>query len=105
MTMAFRDLFARRRPVMWSPVNGEISLCKVTPTTTTEVAFDMGSGNEREIFYVMLDKSTYLKKLALFSSQSVFFMYNIDWSNGILLFTELKSVVFSRDRDICEKIA
>ncbi len=24
----------------------------------------MGSGNEREIFYVMLDKSTYLKKLA-----------------------------------------
>ncbi len=23
----------------------------------------MGSGNEREIFYVMLDKSTYLKKL------------------------------------------
>ncbi len=23
-----------------------------------------GSGNEREIFYVMLDKSTYLKKLA-----------------------------------------
>ncbi len=51
-----------------------------------------GSGNEREIFFVMLDKSTYLKKLAKFSSQSIFVMYNIHWSNGILLFTELKSV-------------
>ncbi len=31
-----------------------------------EISGDLieGSGNEREIFYVMLDKSTYLKKLA-----------------------------------------
>ncbi len=35
----------------------------------------MGSGNESEIFTVMLDKSTYFKKVALFSTQSVFFMY------------------------------
>ena len=65
----------------------------------------MGSGNESEILMLMLDKSTYFKKAALFSLQSVFFMYNIQLANGIQLFTELKSVVFSRDRDICEKIA
>ncbi len=31
----------------------------------------MGSGNESEILMLMLDKSTYLKKAALFSLQSV----------------------------------
>ena len=33
----------------------------------------------------MLDKSTYIKKGALFSLQSVFFMYNIQLDNGIIL--------------------
>ncbi len=45
-----------------------------------------GSGNEREIFNVMLDKSTYLKKLVLSSSQSVFFMYNANVQNVQLNF-------------------
>ncbi len=52
----------------------------------------MGSGNEIEIFTVMLDKSIYFKKGALFSLQSVFFMYNIQLDNGVLLFTELNSI-------------
>ncbi len=37
----------------------------------------MGSGNEREILMLMLDKSTYFEKATLFSLQSVFFMYKI----------------------------
>ncbi len=37
----------------------------------------MGSGNESEILVLMLDKSTYFKKAAIFSLQNVFFMYNI----------------------------
>ena len=41
-----------------------------------------GSGNESEILMLMLDKSTYFKKAALFSLQSVFFMYNIQLANG-----------------------
>ncbi len=49
----------------------------------------MGSGNESEILMLMLDKSTYFKKEALFSLHSVFFMYN---SIPQLLFLEAQDL-------------
>ncbi len=39
----------------------------------------MGSGNESEVFTVMLDKPAYFKKAILLSIQSVFFMYCCFW--------------------------
>ncbi len=36
----------------------------------------MGSGNEREIFDVMLDKSTYLKKINLIQFMQMYKMFS-----------------------------
>ncbi len=55
---------SKPKTVDWT-VRKAFATAKVTcDKTLVFLQHILGSGNEREIFYVLLDKSTYLKKLA-----------------------------------------
>ncbi len=61
--------------------------------------------NQSEKSDVMMDKSKYFYEFVKLRVVNVIFMYNIHLHNFILLFTELKSIVFSRDGGTWQKMA
>ena len=61
--------------------------------------------NQSEKSDVMMDKSKYFYEFVKLTVVNVIFMYNIHLHNFILLFTELKLIVFSQNGGTWQKMA